>query len=137
MIEQVLTAVELTIKDLEEKSLTDPEKETLSHLDRLSRQLIVFRRHFWRVIDVVNFLTHIEEDKNEIKYIQMAYDNITQLIELVESYRDTINSVRKSLHSKYIFANERYYENPYNICINSVTTYISSKHLWNEWIGSE
>lgn len=24
----------------------------------------------------------------------MAYDNITQLIELVESYRDTINSVR-------------------------------------------
>ena len=43
---------------------------------------------------MVNFLTHIEEDKNEIKYIQMAYDNITQLIELVESYRDTINSVR-------------------------------------------
>jgi magnesium transporter len=92
--EQVLTAVELTITDLEEKSLTDPEKETLSHLDRLSRQLIVFRRHFWRVRDVVNFLTHIEEDKNEVKYIQMAYDNITQLIELVESYRDTINSVR-------------------------------------------
>ena len=66
MIEQVLTAVELTITDLEEKSLTDPEKETLSHLDRLSRQLIVFRRHFWRVIDVVNFLTHIEVDKNVI-----------------------------------------------------------------------
>ena len=29
-----------------------------------------------------------------MKYIQMAYDNITQLLELVESYRDTINSVR-------------------------------------------
>ena len=29
-----------------------------------------------------------------MKYIQMAYDNITQLVELVESYRDTINSVR-------------------------------------------
>ena len=27
MIEQVLTAVELTITDLEEKSLTDPEKK--------------------------------------------------------------------------------------------------------------
>ena len=68
MIEQVLTAVELTITDLEEKSLTDPEKETLSHLDRLSRQLIVFRRHFWRVIDVVNFLTHVEEDKRNKIY---------------------------------------------------------------------
>ncbi len=86
--------MELTITDLEEKSLTSPEKQTLAHLDRLSRQLIVIRRHFWRVRDVVNFLTHIEEDKNEVKYIQMAYDNITQLIQLVESYRDTINSTR-------------------------------------------
>jgi magnesium transporter len=92
--EQVLTDVELTITGLEEKSLSDPEKETLTELDRLSRQLIVIRRHFWRIRDVVNFLTHIEEDKNEVKYIQMAYDNIAQLIELVESYGDTINSVR-------------------------------------------
>ena len=34
--EQVLTDVELTITDLEEKSLTSPEKQTLAHLDRLS-----------------------------------------------------------------------------------------------------
>lgn len=92
--EQVLTAVELTVTDLEEKSLTDPQKETLEYLNKLSRQLIVFRRHFWRIRDVVNFLTHMEEDKDEIKYVQTAYDNISQLIELAESYRDTINSVR-------------------------------------------
>jgi magnesium transporter len=92
--EQVLTAVELTMTDLEEKVLSDPAKETINYLSILSRQLIVFRRHFWRVRDVVNFLTHIEKDTAEVKYIQMAYDNITQLIELVESYRDTINSVR-------------------------------------------
>ena len=92
--EQVLTAVELTMTDLEEKALTDPAKETINYLGVLSRQLIVFRRHFWRIRDVVNFLTHIEKDTDEVKYIQMAYDNITQLIELVESYRDTINSVR-------------------------------------------
>ena len=92
--EQVLTDVELAITSLEEKSLTDPEKQTLTHLDKLSRQLIVIRRHFWRVRDVVNFLTHTEQDKDEVKYIQMAYDNIAQLIELVESYGDTINSVR-------------------------------------------
>ena len=92
--EQVLTAVELTMTDLEEKALSDPKKETINHLDKLSRQLIVFRRHFWRVRDVVNFLQHIEKDTDEVKYIQMAYDNITQLLELVESYRDTINSIR-------------------------------------------
>jgi len=44
--------------------------------------------------DVVNFLSHMEKDQNEVKYIQMAYDNISHLVELVESYRDTINSVR-------------------------------------------
>lgn len=91
--ERVLTAVELTVSD-EQKSLENPVRESLGYLDTLSRQLIVFRRHFWRVRDVVNFLTHMEEDKDEVKYIQMAYDNITQLIQLVESYRDTINSVR-------------------------------------------
>jgi magnesium transporter len=92
--EQVLTAVELTMTDLEEKALSDPAKDTINYLGILSRQLIVFRRHFWRIRDVVNFLTHIEKDTDEVKYIQIAYDNITQLIELVESYRDTINSVR-------------------------------------------
>lgn len=92
--EQVLTAVELTITDQEEKALSAPSRETIQYLSTLSRQLIVFRRHFWRVRDVVNFLTHMEKDQNEVKYIQMAYDNISHLVELVESYRDTINSVR-------------------------------------------
>jgi magnesium transporter len=92
--EQVLTAVELTITDLEEKALSDPAKETIQYLATLSRQLIVFRRHFWRVRDMVNFLSHMEKDQNEVKYVQMAYDNISHLVELVESYRDTINSVR-------------------------------------------
>ena len=41
--EQVLTAVELTMTDLEEKALSDPTKDTINHLDKLSRQLIVFR----------------------------------------------------------------------------------------------
>ena len=43
---------------------------------------------------LVNFLSHMEKDQGEVKYIQMAYDNISQLVDLVESYRDTINSVR-------------------------------------------
>ena len=92
--EQVLTAVELTITDLEEKALSDPSRETIQRLAAFSKQLIVFRRQFWRVRDVVNFLSHMEKDQGEVKYIKMAYDNISQLIDLVESYRDTINSVR-------------------------------------------
>jgi Mg2+ and Co2+ transporter CorA len=30
----------------------------------------------------------------KVKYLQIAYDDISQLIDLVESFRDTINSIR-------------------------------------------
>jgi magnesium transporter len=33
-------------------------------------------------------------DKDEIKYLRIAYDNTNDLIELVESFRDTINCTR-------------------------------------------
>ena len=42
----------------------------------------------------MNFLIHMEEDKEDIKYLQIVYDDINQIIDLVESYQDTINSTR-------------------------------------------
>jgi Mg2+ and Co2+ transporter CorA len=49
----------------------------------------------WQARHIMNFLTHMEEDKDDFKYLQIVYDDINQLIDLVESYRDTINSVRE------------------------------------------
>src|ERR671914_2616667 len=93
--EQLLTAIELKILDFEKESLYRPTRRTLENLDTLSRQAIVLRRHFWQARHVMNFLIHTEEDKEDIKYLQIVYDDINQLIDLVESYRDTINSVRE------------------------------------------
>jgi magnesium transporter len=93
--EQLLTAVELQVMEFEKESLYRPTKGTLQKLDILSRQAIVLRRHFWRARHIMNFLTHMEEDKEDIKYLQIVYDDINQLIDLVESYRDTINSIRE------------------------------------------
>jgi magnesium transporter len=95
--EHLLTAIELTITDFEQRTLYRPTKKMLEYLDTLSRQIIVLRRHFWHVRDILNLLIHVEKEhskKEEVKYVEMAYDNITQLIQLVESYRDTINSTR-------------------------------------------
>ncbi|HEY7078343.1 MAG TPA: CorA family divalent cation transporter [Nitrososphaeraceae archaeon] len=36
----------------------------------------------------------MEKDTEEISYIEIAYDNITQLKDLVEFYRNTLNSTR-------------------------------------------
>jgi magnesium transporter len=92
--EQLLTAIELKILDLEKESLYRPTRKTLENLDTLSRQAIVLRRHFWQARHVMNFLIHMEEDKEDIKYLQIVYDDINQIIDLVESYQDTINSTR-------------------------------------------
>lgn len=93
--EQILTSIELTITDFEQKSLyRKPSKNMLNYLDVVAKQTIVLRRHFWHTRDVINFLTHIQSQDDEIKYLQIAYDDIGQLIELIESYGDTINSTR-------------------------------------------
>lgn len=38
---------------------------------------------------------HSEKDKDDVKYVEMVYDDITQLIDFVESYERTINSIRE------------------------------------------
>jgi magnesium transporter len=43
----------------------------------------------------MNFLTSMEENKEDIKYLQIVHDDINQLIELMDSYHDTINSTRE------------------------------------------
>jgi magnesium transporter len=93
--EQLLTAVELKVMEFEKESLYQPTKSTLQNLDILSRQAIVLRRHFWQARHVMNFLIHMEEDKEDIKYLEIVYDEINQIIDLVESYRDTVNSARE------------------------------------------
>lgn len=92
--EQLLTSIEMTITNFEQKSLYKPSRKMLDYLDTLSRQIIILRRHFWHTRDIINYLKHMEKDTEEIMYIEIAYDNITQLMELVESYRDTLNSTR-------------------------------------------
>ena len=40
-------------------------------------------------------LYHNEHDTEDIKYIEMVYDEISQLIDFMESYEATINSIRE------------------------------------------
>jgi len=93
--EQLLTAIELSITEFEQRSLYRPTRKMLEHLDSLSRQIIILRRHFWHTRDIINFLTHTEENKDDVKYLRIVYDDINQLIELTESYRETLNSTRE------------------------------------------
>ena len=62
--ELLLTSIELTIIDFEQKSLhKKASKKMHDSLDTLTRQIIILRRHFWHARDITNFLTHMEKDK--------------------------------------------------------------------------
>jgi magnesium transporter len=93
--EQLLTAIELSVNEYQRRSFVKPSPEMFENIDVLSRQTIVLRRHFWHIRNIINFLVHNEHDKDEVKYVEMVYDDISQLIDFVESYEGTINSIRE------------------------------------------
>jgi magnesium transporter len=93
--EQLLTAIELSVNEYQRRSFSRPSASMFENIDILSRHAIVLRRHFWRVRNIINFLVHNEHDKEEVKYVEMVYDDIAQLIDFVESYEGTINSIRE------------------------------------------
>jgi magnesium transporter len=93
--EQLLTAIELSVNEYQRRSFARPSEVIFDEIDILSRQTIILRRHFWRVRNIINFLVHNEHDKEDVKYIEMVYDEISQLINFVESYEGTFNSIRE------------------------------------------
>jgi magnesium transporter len=93
--EQLLTAVELKVLEFEKQSQYRPTKNTLHMLDELSKQAIVLRRHFWHARNTISFLSYAEQDNDDVKYLKMVQDEVTQLIDMIESYRDTMNSTRE------------------------------------------
>ena len=92
--EQILTAIELKVVDVEKSAQNRPSKTVLRNLDLLSKQVITLRRHFWHARHVINYHNYMEEDKEDLKYLKIVYDDINQLIEMIQSYQDTINSTR-------------------------------------------
>ena len=81
--EQLLTGVELSVNEYQKRSIVRPSPEIFGSIENLSRQTILLRRHFWRARAVINFIVHNEHDE-EVKYIDMVYDEISQLIDFVE-----------------------------------------------------
>lgn len=97
--EILVTAIEFKLLDFERDAQYKPSKTTLTHLDLLSKQSIMIRRYFWHSRNIINYLKNTEQDKEDIKYLNVVYDDINQLIDMVESYRETINSTREIFSS--------------------------------------
>lgn len=89
------------IEALEEEITRESNQRSLSHLNHLRKELIVLKRNFSPVREVVNgFLRSESEllDDRHTKYYKDVYDHIVQAIDLSENYRD----IMVSLHDLHI-----------------------------------
>ena len=92
--EQFLTAIELEVIEVERNVQHNPSTKVIEYLNLLSRQINILRRHFWHARHVINYHIYMEEDTDDVKYLKIVYDDINQLIEMIQSYQGTINSTR-------------------------------------------
>ena len=85
------------IEEVEDGVMKGNDPRALAHITRLRKELIVLKRNFSPVREVVNGFLRSEsvllEDRHS-KYYKDVYDHIVQAIDLVENYRDVMVSMQ-------------------------------------------
>ena len=84
------------IEYLEEEIISNPSQKTSASLHKIKRELIFLRKSLWPLRELIN-----SSQRNESKlissvtllYFRDLYDNIVQLIDMLESYRDIITGM--------------------------------------------
>lgn len=84
------------IDKAENELMDDPGKEILNRIYSLKRQIVFFRNTVWPVRDIANTLSRGEVkliDQKTSYYFRDIYDHSIQVIELIETHRDTISGM--------------------------------------------
>ncbi|MGH8048805.1 MAG: magnesium/cobalt transporter CorA [Chthoniobacterales bacterium] len=87
----ILESLGDAIEEIEEELLEHPTKATLRRLYEGKRLLVQLRRASWPHREIVNALMRDESGrvtKETTVFLRDCYDHITQIIDIIESYRD-------------------------------------------------
>lgn len=85
------------LHELEEEAMVDPKPEIQQQIYIIKRELYSLRRSFWPVRDLTSKLTFDEDspvDKKVRVYLRDVHDHSMQILELIESSRETANSLQ-------------------------------------------
>lgn len=85
------------IEEVEESVARGHNPRALAHIMQLRKELIILKRNFSPVRELVNSFLRSDSDLLEdrhTKYYKDVYDHIVQAIDLVENYRDVIISMQ-------------------------------------------
>ncbi len=84
------------IESLEEELLKDPTPDTSAKIHNLKRELIFLRRSVWPLRELINILERGESSlikKSTLIFLRDVYDHTIQVIDTVETFRDTITGM--------------------------------------------
>lgn len=84
------------IELLEEQVVSDPGSATLNEIHSLKSDMLFLRRSVWPLREVINNLQKTESEliKNGTTlYLRDVYDHTIQIIDNIESYRDTVSGM--------------------------------------------
>ena len=84
------------IEDIEEKLLKSPSQETIQEIYNLKRNMIFLRRSVWPLREVASVLERGESKlihKATRIYLRDVYDHTVQVIDTIETSRDTLSGM--------------------------------------------
>lgn len=87
----VLESVGETIEEIEDELLSKPSRDTLKRLHESKRLLLQLRRASWPQREIFNTLIRDDSGlvcKETQVFLRDCYDHTTQIIDILESYRD-------------------------------------------------
>ncbi len=87
----VIEQIGYYIDDVEDKVLLNPKKEVLREIYKIKRNLIYIRKTLWPMRNAISNLSKNDYDLIDDKtlyYFRDIYDNIIQMIDIIETYRD-------------------------------------------------
>lgn len=97
----VLELLGLKLEALEESMMKRPDQSSLQDIHTIKRQIILLRRAVWPQREVINQLLRDEDSwiSPPVQlYMRDCYDHTVQIMDLIESYRET----GASLHDLYL-----------------------------------
>jgi len=92
----ILENIEDQIENMEMELLRDTDRITPVQMMHLKKQLILLRKHIYPLRDELRKLQKNESkliDKKTIKYINDLYDHLQNIVQNLESFRDTITGL--------------------------------------------
>ncbi len=85
------------IETLEDQVLDSPDRSTLTRIHLLKRELLLLRRMLWPHLETLTQLVRNEQDfigEKTLLFLRDCYDHVVHIIELIETYRETMSSMQ-------------------------------------------